>query len=81
MKHSWVGLQNKQSKPKVGHSIVPCANCGKSYYQERHASSVFSKDLDYDICPHCSACNGVSRTTIYNNRKLVEGDIVKKGAE
>lgn len=81
MRHNWVGLHTEKSKPRVGHSIIPCSNCGKCYYQERHATSIFARDLDYDICPHCSACNGVSRTITYNNRKLVEGDIRKKGAK
>ena len=68
MKHSW-SVMPKDLPISEKSSVIECQNCGKSYicktiFQERNIG------LDYNICPYCSACNGVSKRVLFNNRRL-----------
>lgn len=50
--------------------MVECNNCHNYYRQEVRLQSFYNQELDYDICPYCSACNGVSRQVLFINKKV-----------
>lgn len=69
MAKHWYNMLNSQSGARPRTFIKECENCCKEYVckteiQDRNIG------LDYDICPYCGACNGVSKSMLFINRRL-----------
>lgn len=69
MSKHWSNLLKSQTESQPRTSIKECRNCHKEYVcktemQERNIG------IDYDICPYCGACNGVSKSMLFVNKRL-----------
>ncbi len=69
MQHRWLSRSNCKQSSKPFQGLKKCANCEKEYITDV-SEQVYNIGLDYDICPYCSACNGVSTKVSFTNRKV-----------
>ena len=72
MRHHWYIPEDSIKKIKEHDIVKKCENCNQYYHQITEVQPHYNSTLDFDVCPHCSACNGVSDKLMFINTKLTQ---------